>query len=95
MKDSYTKDLLIKPKPNDTYSCSENEYRFLNFNQHMSYGYVDGAIMYMVSDDLTVAPLGVTSGLSIINELKISLSDLKEVKLTVGLKEVIRLVMFG
>ncbi|KAL1560819.1 hypothetical protein AAHA92_10990 [Salvia divinorum] len=86
VKDSCTKDLLIKPKPT-SFSTSQNEYRFLNFNQHMPCAYVDGAIMYMVSDDLTVAPLGVTSGLSVINELKISLSDLKEVKLQVGLEE--------
>ncbi|XP_047938308.1 uncharacterized protein LOC125186044 isoform X2 [Salvia hispanica] len=88
VKDSYTKDLLIQPKPTDhIYSCSEYEYCFLNFSHHISSAYVDGVIMYMVSDDLTVAPLGVTSGLSIINELKISLSDIKEVELQVGLEE--------
>ncbi|KAL1560800.1 hypothetical protein AAHA92_10972 [Salvia divinorum] len=54
-------------------------------NQQQAYVLRSG--MYIVRDDLTVSPLGLTSGVSLINELKISLSDLKEVKLKVGLEE--------
>ena len=50
--------------------------------------------MYIVRDDLSVSPLGITSGISAVKEFKISLSDIKEVKLQVGLDEV-RLVTFG
>ena len=48
----------------------------------------NGARTYMVSHDLTVAPLGLTSGFSVINEMKISLSDIKQVKVKVGVVEV-------
>ncbi|EYU34020.1 hypothetical protein MIMGU_mgv1a020132mg [Erythranthe guttata] len=42
--------------------------------------FVKEATMYMVSDDLTVAPLCMTSSLSILNRLNISLTDVKEVE---------------
>ena len=44
--------------------------------------------MYLVRDDLTVSPLKVTSGICVIKELNVSLSDIKEVQLQVGLEEV-------
>ncbi|KAL9145081.1 hypothetical protein ABFS82_13G015900 [Erythranthe guttata] len=49
--------------------------------------FVKEATMYMVSDDLTVAPLCMTSSLSILNRLNISLTDVKEVEVHIGLKE--------
>ncbi|KAH6756556.1 hypothetical protein C2S53_002121 [Perilla frutescens var. hirtella] len=48
--------------------------------------------MYMVSDDLTVAPLAITSFLSVLNEFKISLSDVKEMEVEVGLDEGLSIV---
>ena len=87
LKWSYTKDMVIKPKPT-CYSCNENENCLLNIGQIGCQSYVNGARMFMVSDDLTVAPWGVTVGLSVINELKISLSDIQEVEMKVGLDEV-------
>ncbi|XP_047953787.1 uncharacterized protein LOC125200026 [Salvia hispanica] len=47
----------------------------------------DLTCVYMVRDDLRVSPLEVTSGVSLIKELKISLSDVKEVKLQIGVEE--------
>ncbi|KAL7086721.1 hypothetical protein ACP275_13G017900 [Erythranthe tilingii] len=49
--------------------------------------FVKEATMYMVSDDLTVAPLCMTSSLSILNRLNISFTDVEEVEVHVGLKE--------
>ncbi|CAA0816066.1 Unknown protein [Striga hermonthica] len=49
--------------------------------------YFEGKSMYMVMDDLTVTPLSTTSGISILNSLKIPFSDVKEMKLLVGLEE--------
>ena len=69
-------------------SSSENEFCILNIGEIGCQSYVNGARMYMVSKDLTVAPLGVTVSLSVINELKISMSDIKEVEVQVGLEEV-------
>ncbi|KAK6157294.1 hypothetical protein DH2020_011542 [Rehmannia glutinosa] len=51
--------------------------------------YVDGSRMYMVTDDLTVTPLCMTSSLSILNGLEIPLSDVKELEIHIGLEEVI------
>ncbi|CAA0808583.1 Unknown protein [Striga hermonthica] len=49
--------------------------------------YVKGPTMYMVTDDLNVTPLSSTLGLSVLNRLKIPLSEVKELKLVVGMEE--------
>ncbi|KAI3457332.1 hypothetical protein Pfo_013995 [Paulownia fortunei] len=54
--------------------------------------YVKGPIMYMVTDNLTVKPLCMTSSLSILNKLKIPLSDVKELELHIGLKEALSIL---
>ncbi|CAA0808587.1 Unknown protein [Striga hermonthica] len=54
--------------------------------------YVNGTTMYMVTDDLTVTPLSSTSGLSVLNSLKIPLSEVKELELVVGLKEALSIL---
>ncbi|KAG6419577.1 hypothetical protein SASPL_121799 [Salvia splendens] len=86
LKYSCTKDSLIKPKSSESTCFNKSEYGFMHLT------YVRAWTMYMVSDDLAVAPLGLTSGLSVINELKISLSDIKEVELQVGLEEVLSIL---
>ncbi|KAL3635475.1 hypothetical protein CASFOL_020022 [Castilleja foliolosa] len=45
--------------------------------------------MYMVKDDLTVTPLCMNMYLNTLNELKVSYSDIDEMVLNIGLKEVI------
>ncbi|CAA0808597.1 Unknown protein [Striga hermonthica] len=54
--------------------------------------YVKGLNMYMVTDDLTVTPLSSTSGFSVINSLKIPLSEVKELELVVGLEEALSIL---
>ncbi|KAL3635461.1 hypothetical protein CASFOL_020008 [Castilleja foliolosa] len=49
--------------------------------------YVKGQKMYMVTDDLTVSPLCMASSISIFNQLKVPLYDVKELKLDIGPKE--------
>ncbi|KAL7086747.1 hypothetical protein ACP275_13G020200 [Erythranthe tilingii] len=51
-----------------------------------------GLTMYTVSDDLTVTPLCMTSSLSILNEMKIPLSDVKKVEVQVGLQEALSIL---
>ncbi|KAK6157283.1 hypothetical protein DH2020_011531 [Rehmannia glutinosa] len=54
--------------------------------------YVNGARMFMVTDDLTVTPLCMSSSLSILNGLEIPLSDVKELKLHIGLEEALSIL---
>ncbi|KAL6535900.1 hypothetical protein OROHE_012744 [Orobanche hederae] len=55
--------------------------------------YVRGPKMYMVTDDLTVTPMcaGTASGLSFLSDLKVPLSDVRDLELVIGSKEVARL----
>ncbi|KAL8031610.1 hypothetical protein ABFX02_13G037400 [Erythranthe guttata] len=49
--------------------------------------YVKGPKMYMVSDDLTVTPSSMSSTISVLNELKVSLSDIEKVEVYIELQE--------
>ena len=69
-----------------------NEYIPLNFDPSDNQFHVKGSRLYMVSDDLTITPLSMMSSVSVINEMKVPLSDVEEVELQVGLEEV-RLVL--
>ncbi|GFP79550.1 hypothetical protein PHJA_000098500 [Phtheirospermum japonicum] len=57
--------------------------------------YVKGLSMYMVTDDLTVTPLGVTSSISVLNGLDIMLSDVEEWELDIGMEEGKGTSLFG
>lgn len=48
---------------------------------------LDRSRTFMVTDDLTVAPFCIAPALSIINEMKVPLSDVKEVEMQIGLEE--------
>ena len=80
---------LHRSKASNFKKMLSKQYRdlLLRYN-HTALSSVKGYRMYMVRDDLTVSPLEVTSGVSLIKELKISLSDVKEVKLQIGVEEV-------
>ncbi|XP_061339665.1 uncharacterized protein LOC133286284 [Gastrolobium bilobum] len=52
-----------------------------------SRGFVKGPSMYMVTDDLAVTPLSSIATVSYLNRSKVSLSDLEETVLSIGLKE--------
>ncbi|KAG6416978.1 hypothetical protein SASPL_124419 [Salvia splendens] len=72
------KDLLFKPPSFDDASCNEmdaqfgccNDYLALSFDRSKTRCHVRGSGMYMVSDNLRVTPLSVSSGVSVINEMK-------------------------
>ncbi|KAL7087073.1 hypothetical protein ACP275_13G042900 [Erythranthe tilingii] len=55
--------------------------------RHVEGNYVEGPKIYMVSDDLTVTPLSMSSSLFVVNEMKIPLSDVEEVEVHIGLQE--------
>ncbi|GER43110.1 hypothetical protein STAS_19945 [Striga asiatica] len=54
--------------------------------------YVKGQTIYMVTDDLTVTPLSSATGLSVLNNLKIPLSNVEELELVVGLEEALSIL---
>ncbi|KAL7108723.1 hypothetical protein ACP275_06G130500 [Erythranthe tilingii] len=54
--------------------------------------FVKGTKMYMVTDDLTVTPMCMTSTLSILKKMEIPLSDVKEVEVHVGLQEALSIL---
>ncbi|KAH6756555.1 hypothetical protein C2S53_002120 [Perilla frutescens var. hirtella] len=86
-----TKGLLLKPALSTNYS-SCNDLIPLNFDPNINQNHVKGSRMYMVFNDLTVEPLGVMSSVSVIRRMKISLSDVKELELQVGLGEGLSIV---
>ncbi|KAL8474326.1 hypothetical protein ACS0TY_030965 [Phlomoides rotata] len=51
-----------------------------------------GHRMYMVTDDLTVTHLSMSSTLPLLNQMKISLSDVEEVEFSVGKKELLSIL---
>ncbi|XP_057793394.1 uncharacterized protein LOC131010016 [Salvia miltiorrhiza] len=77
--------------------CLPDEYtKFCGFSSSMfpkgQGRYLYEATTYMVMDDLTVTPFCVYSVFSSLNEQKIPRSDLKEMEVQVGLKEIVDLL---
>ncbi|KAL6529634.1 hypothetical protein OROGR_015257 [Orobanche gracilis] len=71
----------------------DNGYRVSSYMSPGGDGkYVKGSRMYMVTDDLTVTPLCMSTTLSILNLLEIPLSDVKEVELHIGLEEALTML---
>ncbi|KAL3635479.1 hypothetical protein CASFOL_020026 [Castilleja foliolosa] len=54
--------------------------------------YVKGPTMFMVTDDLVVTPLCTTSSLSILNDLRVPLSDIRQLELNIGLEEALKIL---
>ncbi|GFP79559.1 hypothetical protein PHJA_000099400 [Phtheirospermum japonicum] len=54
--------------------------------------YVKEQTMYNVTDDLVVTPFCMTAGFSLLSRLKISLCDVDEVELKIGLDEALRIL---
>ncbi|KAL5057948.1 hypothetical protein RYX36_029553 [Vicia faba] len=50
-------------------------------------GYVKGPRAYMATDDLVLSPWSPISALQLINQLQIPFNDLKEMNVTIGVKE--------
>ncbi|XP_057464582.1 uncharacterized protein LOC130754388 [Actinidia eriantha] len=59
---------------------------------NISDGLVKGPAMFMVMDNLSIAPLSMISSLSLINSLKVPVSDVQELKVTMGEEEALRLL---
>ncbi|KAL7128772.1 hypothetical protein ABFS83_13G016700 [Erythranthe nasuta] len=74
-----------------SYSDTERKIR-IAYPKRESTDYVKGPTMYMVSDDLTVKPLSMSYSISFLNEMKIPLSDIKEVEVQIGLQEAISIL---
>ncbi|XP_020220973.1 uncharacterized protein LOC109803700 [Cajanus cajan] len=55
-------------------------------------GFVKGPAMYVVTDDLVVAPLSPISALNLLNRLNTPFNDLKEKVVTIGLKECLNIL---
>ena len=97
-----TKNKLIKP--NVVHDCVSKNHIFPltqeatpNYSwlcthkfPHGKGSYVEGPRTYQVKDDLTVAPYSFTSVLSSILEQEILISDVEEVEVQIGLKEVMQ-----
>ncbi|CAA0808586.1 Protein of unknown function (DUF674 [Striga hermonthica] len=89
-------------RPSEYYRCNGylspstityRRSRLLRYKSPKGNGnYVKGPTMYMVTDDLTVTPLCVTSSLSILDRLGIPLSDVRELELNIGLEEVLSIL---
>ncbi|KAL6535896.1 hypothetical protein OROHE_012740 [Orobanche hederae] len=95
--------LPLKERAPSLYYCEDKNVPYLS---HLDHGYpvssymspcgegkyVKGSRMYMVTDDLTVTPLCMSTTLSILNLLEIPLSDVKEVELHMGLEEALSML---
>lgn len=74
----------------DYFSFSYSGYGLVSFVEPKGRAsYVKGKSRFMLSDDLTVKPLCMLSGLSSIMGLNVPLSDIEEIDINIGLKEVI------
>ncbi|XP_047949641.1 uncharacterized protein LOC125198256 [Salvia hispanica] len=82
---------LKSAKTRDYLTMSNHEIiSHLNFDVRNHH--VKGERMYMVSNNLTVSPFAMTSCISVLNDLKISTSDVEEVDVQVGLDEGLSIV---
>ncbi|THG00363.1 uncharacterized protein LOC114296809 [Camellia sinensis] len=59
----------------------------------ISGGFMKGPSMFMVTDNLLIKPISPISGISLINRLKVPLSDVGELEVTMGENEVLRLLV--
>ncbi|KAL3635449.1 hypothetical protein CASFOL_019996 [Castilleja foliolosa] len=80
----------ILPLFEETWSHNLSDYSFKSPKGPGNY--VKGQKMYMVTDDLTATPLCMASSISIFKQLKVPLSDVKELELDIGLKEALSIL---
>ncbi|THG00361.1 hypothetical protein TEA_000551 [Camellia sinensis var. sinensis] len=59
----------------------------------ISGGFMKGPSMFMVTDNLLIKPISPISGISLINRLKVPLSDVGELEVTMSEDEVLRLLV--
>lgn len=69
-------------------TCTAVEFVDSTFESEKSKGYVKGPTMYMATDDLIVTPMSSICVLSLLKRMSISLGDLEEKVVSIGVKEV-------
>ena len=81
-----------KPSNSSLSSMFNKRFRDLNPKSIEKFkigdGLVKGPSMFMVTDNLSIAPLSMISVLSLLNSLKVPVSDVQELKVTMGEEEV-------
>ncbi|GMP39394.1 hypothetical protein CsSME_00010248 [Camellia sinensis var. sinensis] len=73
--------------------CSDLNSNSLIGEANIGSGFMKGPSMFMVTDNLSITPLSPVSGISLINRLKVPLSDVEELEVTMGEEETLRLLV--
>ncbi|KAL7205781.1 hypothetical protein ACSBR2_018658 [Camellia fascicularis] len=76
-----------------TTKCSDLSSNSLLGEAKIGGGFMKGPSMFMVTDNLSITPLSPISGISLINRLKVPLSDVEELEVTMGEGETLRLLV--
>ncbi|XP_028111530.1 uncharacterized protein LOC114309851 isoform X2 [Camellia sinensis] len=76
-----------------TTKCSDLNSNSLIGEVKIGGGFMKGPSMFMVTDNLSITPLSPISGISLINKLKVPLSDVEELEVTMGEEEALRLLV--
>ncbi|CAL5379879.1 unnamed protein product [Camellia sinensis] len=76
-----------------TAKCSDLNSNSLIGEVKIGGGFMKGPSMFMVTDNLSITPLSPISGISLINKLKVPLSDVEELEVTMGEEETLRLLV--
>nr|KYP32459.1 hypothetical protein KK1_046866 [Cajanus cajan] len=92
-------DLATKPRSPIGVKCYYNSFRldivdpksFVG-NSKGNGGFAKGPSMYMVTDDLVVTPISSVSGVSYLNRSKVSLFDVEEMVISIGVKEALTIL---
>ncbi|KAL7205774.1 hypothetical protein ACSBR2_018657 [Camellia fascicularis] len=73
--------------------CSDLNSNSLIGEAKIGGGFMKGPSMFMVTDNLSITPLSPVSGISLINRLKVPLSDVEELEVPMGEEETLRLLV--
>ncbi|KAI8023658.1 hypothetical protein LOK49_LG03G03182 [Camellia lanceoleosa] len=76
-----------------TTRCSELSSKPPPGEAKMSSGFMKGPSMFMVTDNLLIKPISPISGISLMNRLKVPLSDVGELEVTMGKDEALHLLV--
>ncbi|CAL8160689.1 unnamed protein product [Prunus armeniaca] len=107
LKSNYHREILLSPKIYPGF-CYENHllgiedgpvasYYYAYIGRRMEHdkstqGYLKASTAFMITDKLIIRPASPFFGFSIINELKVPFTDIKEETVEVGKKEALRLL---
>ncbi|RHN46338.1 hypothetical protein MtrunA17_Chr7g0241171 [Medicago truncatula] len=77
----------ILPIPKNNYKEKNMSYKFIDPKSPISGGYAGASLTFMVTDDLIVTPMSSIDGISYLERMKVPLSDVEEMVVTIGQKE--------